>query len=669
MRRRTALSTVVGLMLALASPVLAQDDGESNGVLLIMDASGSMGRVDDQGVRLIDGAKGALDALVTALPEGAPIGLRVYGHRVPNTDKANGCTDTELVVPVGPLRHDEMRSAIDSFDARGFTPIGLSLMEAADDLNGAGTIVLVSDGEDTCAPPEPCEVAAELLAAGIDVRVETIGFFLEDDAAREQLQCIAATTGGSFREVGSIDVLAAEMGVLVGQSIPEVGRLHLPLSGGATAATATPTPLRPPFEGELDGGYTAFEGAYETTLAPRSTEWFRVDIDAGAGLRVHGRLHGLVDAAPEGTLEITILDVAGNDATRQAPRRGVAVANIASIDQPDSPYFGAGNHTGFHPWEMLEPEEVANLIAQGYDEERYNQEWLAAALAPLEDPPPAGPYAVGFTWHSDQEGGQLHLGWALSITAQPVELYGQVYERLDGGPAAAAAVAFGPPEQALHFNAYNFPPGDYGPGFRSYHVGTMRSGETSWYHQTMDFDHALVVEAFAVDANGQPIADGSLDLGIFDSDMASIEHAIPVTAALDPSGTGILAAVSMVDDGVGDPPPSSDDGAWLAVTWTSPTDEATEVRMIVDVTARYPNSSAPSPSPTPTASPSPSPTQGESEPSENAAQPAEATEETGRADEPSSDGSGGRSGLLIAAVLVASTAGAFVVVRSIRRRR
>ena len=126
---------------------------------------------------------------------------------------------------------------------------------------------------------------------------------------------------------------------------------------------------------------------------------------------------------------------------------------------------------------------------------------------------------------------------------------------------------------------------------------------------------------------------------------------------------------SMVDDGVGDPPPSSDDGAWLAVTWTSPTDEATEVRMIVDVTARYPNSSAPSPSPTPTASPSPSPTQGESEPSENAAQPAEATEETGRADEPSSDGSGGRSGLLIAAVLVASTAGAFVVVRSIRRRR
>ena len=69
MRKRVAVSAVFGLMLALAPPALAQEADESNGVLLIMDASGSMGRVDDQGVRLIDGAKDALDTLVDALPE------------------------------------------------------------------------------------------------------------------------------------------------------------------------------------------------------------------------------------------------------------------------------------------------------------------------------------------------------------------------------------------------------------------------------------------------------------------------------------------------------------------------------------------------------------------------------------------------------------------------
>ena len=665
MRKRVAVSAVLGLMLALAPPALAQEADESNGVLLIMDASGSMGRVDDQGIRLIDGAKDALDTLVDAMPEGAPIGLRVYGHRIPNTDKANGCTDTELVVPVGPLRRDEMHAAIASVDASGFTPIGLSLQAAAEDLGGAGTIVLVSDGEDTCAPPDPCEIAAELRDAGFDLRVETIGFFLEDAVAREQLQCIAAATGGDYRDVGDLEVLATEVGVLIGQSIPEVGRFHLPLQGGQTVSTATSAPLRAPFEA---GPETAFEGAYESTLEPGITRWFSVDAAAGVGVSVYGAHFGTTGAAARGTVEITLLDRDGNDAIRRSPRRGVAVADLERFTGPDGVSLNAVNHTDFHPWGQLDPDELPPLANLGYDEERYNEEWLTAMLAPLEDPPPPGPYAIGFTWNSDQEGEQLQFGWGLSITAQPVDRYGQVYERLDGGSKAASAVAFTAAGDAVGVDPNRFPPGEYTPVYRSFHVGAVTSGVTSWYFQELEFDEAWVVEALVVDTDDGPAEDGSLQLEIFDRDMMPVGHAVPVTPAFDPSGTGILTAMSMVHDGDGDPPPSSDHGAWLAVTWTSPSGESADVRMIVDVTARYPDSPAPNPIPL-----EPEPPEEEEEAAAETAEdrdlPAQDREEPGRSEQSPSGGSNGQSGLLIAAILAALATSAFVIVRSLRRRR
>jgi Ca-activated chloride channel family protein len=127
-------------------------------MVLIMDASGSMNELDADGQPLIDGAKQALRGVVEALPDDTNVGLRIYGHRFPNTDRANGCQDTELIHPVQPLDRAAMLTAIDGYQALGFTPIGLSLEEALTDLplEGPRSIVLVSDGEDTCAPPDPC---------------------------------------------------------------------------------------------------------------------------------------------------------------------------------------------------------------------------------------------------------------------------------------------------------------------------------------------------------------------------------------------------------------------------------------------------------------------------------------------------------------------------------
>jgi hypothetical protein len=150
--RLVVLALAALLLLVRSGGATAQQERAAP-LLLIMDSSGSMNETGPDGRPLIDVAKEALRAVVADLPDGALVGLRVYGHRVPNTDRVNGCQDTELIAPVAPLDRQRLTAAIEGFSAVGFTPIGLSLQQGAADLppEGNRTIVLVSDGS-TPAP-------------------------------------------------------------------------------------------------------------------------------------------------------------------------------------------------------------------------------------------------------------------------------------------------------------------------------------------------------------------------------------------------------------------------------------------------------------------------------------------------------------------------------------
>jgi hypothetical protein len=196
-----------------AAPVQqpASASAQPPAMLLVLDASGSMLIDDGTGRPKIDAAKEALNTLVNALPDGAPVGLRVYGATVPNTDKVNGCRDTQLVAPIAPLNKSALQQAINSFQAVGFTPIAYALEQGFNDLppEGARTLVLVSDGEETC-DRDPCQVARDLKARGADFVVEPVGFQV-DDATRAQLQCIAQATGGTYRDAANAADLAARL--------------------------------------------------------------------------------------------------------------------------------------------------------------------------------------------------------------------------------------------------------------------------------------------------------------------------------------------------------------------------------------------------------------------------------------------------------------------------
>ena len=260
----------LGLLLPwalLPGPARAQEADPDSAVLLIMDSSGSMAEDDGTGRPKIDAAKEALNGLVEELPEGSNVGLRVYGHRVPNTDMQRGCQDSELIVPVGPLDRDSMRERIGSYGARGFTPIGLSLRLGARDLPAGAenrTMILVSDGIDTCGMPPPCEVARQLARRDIDLQIETVGFQV-DAEARDMLRCIAEATGGTYTDAASAEDLAAGLSELSVRALRLYQPMGIPVQG-------TPTPgIAPLLEA----------GQYTDGISAGESLWYAVELAEG----------------------------------------------------------------------------------------------------------------------------------------------------------------------------------------------------------------------------------------------------------------------------------------------------------------------------------------------------------------------------------------------------
>lgn len=285
-------------------------------LLLIMDASGSMNEVDASGQPLIDGAKQALHGVVNALPDDVNVGLRVYGHRYPNTDRANGCQDTELIAPVAPLDREALNSAIDGYEAVGFTPIGLSLQEAIDDLPAEGprTILLVSDGEDTCAPPDPCQVAEDIRTEGVELVIHTVGFALPDEASRQQLQCIAEAGGGDFYDAPDAAELAD---TLEDVSTREARRYQ---TSGITLEGA-------PIPRDANTGET--DTAYIDTVLGSEVNYYRFEITPGS--EVQG--------------EVIITGDPGNQATLICPH--VFLTDEGDQDYSNAPFQGGAPQETF----------------------------------------------------------------------------------------------------------------------------------------------------------------------------------------------------------------------------------------------------------------------------------------------------------------------------------
>lgn len=185
--------------LAGISVIDADTDGrqlEPGAVEIILDASGSMLQRMD-GVRRIEMAKTAvLRTVEDTLPTGVPLALRVYGHR-----EAGACR-TDLELPLQPLDKAAFLQRVEGIQAINLarTPIAESLAAVAQDLREAGgrkLVVLLTDGEETCGG-DPEAAIARLQEDGLDVRVNIVGFALDDESIRTQFERWARQGGGEY---------------------------------------------------------------------------------------------------------------------------------------------------------------------------------------------------------------------------------------------------------------------------------------------------------------------------------------------------------------------------------------------------------------------------------------------------------------------------------------
>jgi Mg-chelatase subunit ChlD len=233
-------------------------------VEFVLDASGSMLQKLG-GTRRIDIAKAALtDLAKTALPDGTPFALRVFGHR-----EAGSCR-TDLELPLAPLDRNAAVARIQGLGAMNLakTPIGASLAKVRDDLKGVkgpALVVLVTDGEETCGG-DPKAAIQGLRAGGMDVRVNVVGFAVDEVVLKETFREWARLGNGGYFDAQNAEQLKSALRAALRPT-------YQVLAGGKVVATGTVNgdPIELP------------AGAYQVrVLGAQTKDVGKVELEAGA---------------------------------------------------------------------------------------------------------------------------------------------------------------------------------------------------------------------------------------------------------------------------------------------------------------------------------------------------------------------------------------------------
>ncbi|MEV8030497.1 VWA domain-containing protein [Streptomyces sp. NPDC002742] len=275
--RQRLAAGVIALLAALAAgiafpagAVADETTATAPKVELLLDVSGSMRARDIDGESRMSAAKQAFNEVLDATPQEVQLGIRTLGANYPGNDRKTGCKDTAQLYPVGTLDRTEAKTAVATLNPTGWTPIGPALLKAADDLNGGeGTrrIVLISDGEDTCQPLDPCQVAREIAAKGIGLTIDTLGL-VPDVKVSKQLSCIAEATGGTYTSVEHKEQLSDRVNQLVDRAAdPVVKPVAVEGTDSCTGAPAVKS------------------GLYTDREEFAQHRWYRVEVAPGKELR------------------------------------------------------------------------------------------------------------------------------------------------------------------------------------------------------------------------------------------------------------------------------------------------------------------------------------------------------------------------------------------------
>lgn len=191
--------------------------------MIVFDGSGSMAEMgfNDINEPRIFEARRAMRTVLPPIAQARRLGLVVYGPG--GTD---ACTGVDLRFAPRADAADAITAAVEGLQPAGSTPLTQAVRRAAqvlDHVDKPATIVLVTDGKETCGG-QPCVLAADLAAEGLDTVVHVIGFKVRGaffswdrdpdndyNASESVARCLADRTGGTYTGAETLDELIAAL--------------------------------------------------------------------------------------------------------------------------------------------------------------------------------------------------------------------------------------------------------------------------------------------------------------------------------------------------------------------------------------------------------------------------------------------------------------------------
>ena len=197
--KRSIVSYLIGIFVVFAflgtSIVQAQEHPGTN-ILFILDCSGSMDELMDEGTRFDVAREVLLNRLEEIQVKQVSIAVRVFGS------KGGYCGDTELLLPFTRIQDIDLaatREVIQSLEPIGHqSPLAGALSQANGDFAAKegenNWVILLTDGLENCGG-NPSAVAEELFSSDIKVKTHIIGMGIDDDGLAD-LSSIVAPSGG-----------------------------------------------------------------------------------------------------------------------------------------------------------------------------------------------------------------------------------------------------------------------------------------------------------------------------------------------------------------------------------------------------------------------------------------------------------------------------------------
>ncbi len=234
---------------------------------LIFDASGSMLQRMEGGRRIEVARAVARETIERRVPAGVPIALRAFGHTEPDS------CETELLVSPAADNHDAVLSAVDGIQAVNLarTPLAASLAAVPGDLSGYQSerqlVVMLTDGEETCDGNLEAELE-RLLASGVQVRLNIVGFHIDESGLREEFARLAGLGGGVYFDTRDGEGLQTALSQAMAAEFTVLD------AGGNTVA-----------EGRVDGDPVTLDaGRYSLEIEGREPQ--EIEIEPSADLEV-----------------------------------------------------------------------------------------------------------------------------------------------------------------------------------------------------------------------------------------------------------------------------------------------------------------------------------------------------------------------------------------------